>query len=74
MHHGILYFIGYFILGFIIGSFIVYAMMNKKQKTLKKQYEKTSIGADDSELRVKTLENKVKTLEAALEKSLKDRS
>ncbi len=72
MHHSILYFISYFVLGLIMGGFIVYTMMNRKQKALKKQYEKTSIGADDSELRVKTLENKVKTLEAALEKSLKN--
>ena len=72
MHHSILYFISYFVLGLIMGGFIVYTMMNRKQKGLKKQYEKTSIGADDSELRVKTLENKVKTLEAALEKSLKN--
>jgi len=41
-------------------------------KKLKRQYEKTSIGADDSDLRVKTLENKIKTLEAALKKSLEN--
>ena len=45
--------------------------LKKEQSLLKRKYEKTSIGADDSELRVKTLENKIKTLEAALEKSLK---
>ena len=37
---------------------------------LKRQYEKTSIGADDSDLRVKTLENKIKTLEEALKKAI----
>ena len=37
---------------------------------VKRQYEKTSIGADDSGLRVKTLENKIKTLEEALKKAL----
>ena len=45
--------------------------LKKEQSLLKRKYEKTSVGADDSELRVKTLENKIKTLEAALEKSLK---
>ena len=39
-------------------------------KKLKRQYEKTSIGADDSDLRVKTLENKIKTLEEALKKAI----
>lgn len=39
-------------------------------KKLKRQYEKTSVGADDSDLRVKTLENKILTLEEALKKAL----
>ena len=39
-------------------------------KKLKRQYERTSVGADDSDLKVKTLENKIKTLEEALKKSL----
>lgn len=39
-------------------------------KKLKRQYEKTSIGADDSDLKVKTLENKIQTLEEALKKAL----
>jgi len=65
------------IAGFIAGiivMFIPYKKLEKKQSHLRKQYEKTSIGADDSELRVKTLENKIKTLETALEKSLKKNS
>ena len=44
--------------------------MKKEIKSLKRQYEKKSIGADDSSLRVKTLENKIKTLEAALKKQM----
>ena len=55
----------------IILMFFVVKNLKKEQSNLKRQYEKTSGGADDSELRVKTLENKIKTLEAALEKSLK---
>ena len=42
------------------------------QKKVMRQLEKKSIGADDSELKVKTLENKIKTLEIALQKSLKE--
>ncbi len=37
---------------------------------LKKQYEKTSLGADDSDEKIRLLENKVKTLEAALNKAV----
>lgn len=65
-----------FIAGFLAGiilMFIPYKNLTKKQTSLKKKFERTSIGADDSELRVKTLENKVKTLEAALEKTLKNK-
>ena len=53
--------------------FFVVKNLKKEQSALKRKYEKTSVGADDSELKVKTLENKIKTLEAALEKSLKDK-
>lgn len=66
----ILCFISGFILGTVIMSIGLFRL-KKQQSALKRKYEKTSIGADDSELRVKTLENKIKTLEAALEKSLK---
>ncbi len=59
-----------FLAGIILMLFIV-QNLKKEQSLLKRKYEKTSVGADDSELRVKTLENKIKTLEAALEKSLK---
>lgn len=42
-----------------------------KQKKVMRQLERASIGADDSELKVRTLENKIKTLEIALQRSLK---
>lgn len=70
------YYILSFISGLVLGLLIMLIKINslkKEQNLLKRKYEKTSLGADDSELRVKTLENKIKTLEAALEKSLKDK-
>lgn len=67
----LLYVFGGFILGVLVMAKPLLDL-KAEQKMLKKRCEKTSIGADDSELRVKTLENKVKTLEAALEKSLKN--
>ena len=63
----------YVAIGFVSGSILVlfYANNLKKEiKVLKRQYEKKSIGADDSSLKVKTLENKIATLEAALKKQL----
>ena len=45
----------------------------KQTKKIKRQLEKVSIGADDSDLRVKTLENKIETLETALKKALEDK-
>lgn len=70
------YYILSFISGLILGILIMLikiTSLKKEQSLLKRKYEKTSVGADDSELKVKTLENKVKTLEAALEKSLKNK-
>ncbi len=60
--------IGFMMAGIIFMIFI--SKMKKEIKSLKRQYEKKSIGADDSSLRVKTLENKIKTLEAALKKQM----
>ena len=60
--------IGFMMAGIIFMIFI--SKLKKEIKSLKRQYEKKSIGADDSSLRVKTLENKIKTLEAALRKQL----
>ncbi len=60
--------IGFMMAGVIFMIFI--SKMKKEIKSLKRQYEKKSIGADDSSLRVKTLENKIKTLEAALKKQM----
>ena len=65
--------IGYMMIGFMMAGviFMIFiSKMKKEIKSLKRQYEKKSIGADDSSLRVKTLENKIKTLEAALKKQM----
>ena len=51
-----------------LSSSLFGAMDNYRK--LKRQYEKTAIGADDSDLRVKTLQNKIATLEEALKKAL----
>ncbi len=61
--------------GFFIGVFCMffYVQKLKKQiKTTKRQYEKKSIGMDDSNMKVKTLENKIKTLETALKKQMEN--
>ena len=63
----------YMTIGFLISGimFLFYTSKLKKEiKILKRQYEKKSIGADDSSLRVNALENKIKTLEAALKKQM----
>ena len=63
----------YILSGFVFASviFLLYtARLKKDIRVLKRQYEKKSIGADDSSLRVKTLENKIKTLETALKKQM----
>ncbi|MBR6298814.1 MAG: hypothetical protein IKR34_06170 [Candidatus Gastranaerophilales bacterium] len=63
----------YFMSGFCFAGilFLVYSSKLKKEiRMLKRQYEKKSIGMDDSSLRVKTLENKIKTLETALKKQI----
>ena len=65
----------YLIAGFMSSTiiFMFYISKLKKEiKSVKRQYEKKSIGMDDSSLRVKTLENKIKTLEAALKKQLEN--
>lgn len=65
----ICYFLGGFVSAYII--FVFYLNNVKKEiKNLKRQYEKKSIGMDDSSLKVKTLESKVKTLETALKKQI----
>lgn len=61
----------FFVAGLVIASFVflfVVSKLKKDIKALKKQYEKKSIGMDDSSLKITTLENKIKTLEAALKK------
>ena len=67
------YYICYALAGFFVASIIfgVYISKLKKEiKVLKRQYEKKSIGADDSSLRVNTLENKIQTLETLLKKQM----
>ena len=52
---------------------IIYISKLKKEiKSIKRQYEKKSVGMDDSSLRVKALENKIKTLETALKKQMEN--
>jgi len=64
----------YFCLGgFLFGIFVCLIYIFKLQKEIKsakKNYEKKSIGMDDSNMKIKTLENKIKTLEIALNKKL----
>ena len=70
-----LYDICYMLIGFVFSSilFMFYSSRLKKEiKILKRQYEKKSIGADDSSLKVKALENKIKTLETALKKQMEN--
>ena len=45
----------------------------KRYSSLKKQYEKTNIGADDAEDKIRILENKIKTLETALNKAIENK-
>lgn len=66
-----IYILAGFVLGVIFCSFII-SKLKKEIKMLKRQYEKKSIGADDSSLKVKTLENKIATLEAALKKQIEN--
>ncbi len=66
----------YIVAGFILacGMFLFYVSKLKKEiKTVKRQYEKKSIGMDDSSLKIKTLENKIKTLETALKKQMENK-
>ena len=66
---------GYILCGFVTGiifSTFIISKLKKEIKMIKRQYEKKSIGADDSSLRVKTLENKIATLETALKKQMEN--
>lgn len=65
------YMLSGFALGMIFYTFVI-SKLKKEIKMLKRQYEKKSIGADDSSLKVKTLENKIATLEAALKKQMEN--
>ena len=64
---------GIFALGILVGAMFLIAGIlesTKKAADTKKRLERVSVGADDSELKVKTLENKIQTLELALKKAL----
>lgn len=65
------YILAGFIFSCIVFSFYI-SKLKKEIKTIKRQYEKKSIGADDSSLKVRTLENKIATLEAALKKQIEN--
>lgn len=60
-----------FLFASLLFSFYI-AKLKKEIKTVKRWYEKKSVGADDSSLKVKTLENKIKTLETALKKQMEN--
>lgn len=65
--------LGYVAAGFLAASVIFsfyISKLKKEIKATKRQYEKKAIGMDDSDLKVKTLENKIKTLEIALKKQM----
>lgn len=66
---------GYVLAGFTLGISLYYfwaRKLKKEIKRLKRQYERKAIGADDSSLKIKTLENKIATLEAALKKQMEN--
>jgi len=63
-----------YLLGILAGILIMfkgYLSGAKQINSVKRKLEKTSVDADDSELKIKTLENKIKMLEVALDKALK---
>ena len=51
----------------MLGSFFE---TKSRYSSLRKQYDKTSIGADSADEKIKLLENKIQTLEAALKKQM----
>ena len=67
-----IYILAGFLFASVLFSFYI-AKLKKEIKTVKRWYEKKSVGADDSSLRVKTLENKIKTLEVALKKQMENK-
>ena len=60
-------------LGILTGVLLMLSSFFETQSRyskLRKQYDKTSIGADDADEKIKLLENKIQTLEAALKKQM----
>lgn len=62
-----------FSLGILTGVLLMLSSFFETQNRyskLRKQYDKTSVGADDADEKIKLLENKIQTLEAALKKQM----
>lgn len=70
--NSILIYVAVFFAGVLFGWFITLLSAQKQSAQIKRRLEKVSVGADDSQLRVKTLENKIETLELALKKALQN--
>lgn len=65
-----------FVMGVITGILIMLRFVTdetNKNSAYKKQLEKTSVGMDENRLKIKTLENKIQTLELALKKALENK-
>ncbi|MGN0015186.1 MAG: hypothetical protein ACI37T_07185 [Candidatus Gastranaerophilaceae bacterium] len=56
---------------FILQSMVFKNIESKKLADYKKQYEKNSVSQEEKDSQIKALENKVKTLEAALDNMIK---
>ena len=64
-----------FSLGILTGVLLMLSSFfetKSRYSKLRKQYDKTSIGADDADEKIKLLENKIQTLEAALKKQMEN--
>lgn len=65
-----------FAMGIITGVLIMLRFITDetdKNSAYRKQLEKTSVGMDENKLKIKTLENKIQTLELALKKALENK-
>ncbi len=64
-----------FSLGILCGIMLMLSSFfdtKSRYANLRRQYDKTSITADDADERIKLLENKIQTLEAALKKQMEN--
>lgn len=65
-----------FALGILTGVLLMLSSFfsaNARYSKLKKQYNKTSLGADGAQEKIELLENKVKTLETALKSVMENK-